>query len=53
MNDGVTYRNPIGGKNNFALRVRCNPVAYDLDREVRLEEKAAQGARSVLAACFR
>jgi homocysteine S-methyltransferase len=37
--------NPIGSYTQFCIGCGCNPVAYDMEREVRrLEQKAAQGA---------
>lgn len=47
MNDGLDLMgNPVGERTRFLISCACNPVADDLDREIkRLERKAAEGAR--------
>lgn len=46
MNQGLDLMgNPMGQPTNFLIACACNPVADDLDREVRrLERKAHEGA---------
>ncbi len=46
MNQGRDLMgNPIGSHTQFCIGCGCNPVAYDMEREVRrLKEKAEQGA---------
>jgi methionine synthase / methylenetetrahydrofolate reductase(NADPH) len=46
MNEGRDLMaNPIGSHTQFCIGCGCNPVAYDMEREVRrLAEKAEQGA---------
>ncbi len=46
MNQGRDLMgNPIGSHTQFCISCGCNPVAYDMEREVRrLAEKAEQGA---------
>ncbi len=46
MNKGKDLMgNPIGSYTQFCIGCGCNPVAYDMEREVRrLEQKAEQGA---------
>jgi homocysteine S-methyltransferase len=45
MNDGLDLMgNPIGEKTNFLIACACNPVADDIEHEIkRLERKAAEG----------
>ncbi len=47
MNEGLDLMgNPVGARTNFLIACAVNPVADDLDREVRrLERKVAEGAQ--------
>lgn len=47
MNEGLDLMgNPVGERTNFLIACACNPVADDLDREIRrLERKVAEGAQ--------
>jgi homocysteine S-methyltransferase len=47
MNEGQDLMgNPVGEKTNFMIACACNPVADDMDREIRrLERKVTEGAQ--------
>jgi homocysteine S-methyltransferase len=47
MNDGLDLMgNPVGARTSFMIACACNPVADDIEREVRrLERKVAEGAQ--------
>lgn len=47
MNEGLDLMgNPVGERSSFMIACACNPVADDMEREVRrLERKVAEGAQ--------